>query len=76
MEIVKVLEFGAKKYDVDNWQRVPQARTRYFDAAMRHLIAWREGESTDAESGLHHLAHAGCCVVFLLWFELTLAENT
>jgi len=24
----------------------------------------------DPESGEHHLAHAGCCLVFLLWFEV------
>ena len=69
-EVIGVLEFGAKKYDVDNWQKVPDARTRYYDAAMRHLTAWREGEQNDPESGLHHLAHAGCCVLFLLWFEV------
>lgn len=70
VEIVKVLEFGAKKYDVNNWQHVPDAETRYFDAAMRHLIAFKEGEKLDEESGLHHLAHAGCCVLFMLWFEV------
>lgn len=64
--IVDVLEFGARKYAPNNWMIVPDARTRYWDAAVRHLVAWREGEQLDAESGLHHLAHAGCCVIFLL----------
>lgn len=68
--ILDVLEFGAKKYGVDNWQQVPQAETRYFDAAIRHLFAWREGEKIDPESGCHHLAHAACCVIFLLWFSI------
>lgn len=63
------LEYGAVKYDTDNWQRVVGARTRYFDAAMRHLIAWHRGEEID-ESGHHHLAHAACCVLFLLAFSL------
>lgn len=65
-EIVEVLEFGARKYAVDNWRVVPDARARYWDAAVRHLVAFREGEQLDPESGLHHLAHAGCCVLFLL----------
>lgn len=69
-EVIKVLEFGAKKYAPDNWQKVPAARTRYYDAAMRHLTAWFSGERNDPESGIHHLAHAGCCVLFLLWFEV------
>jgi len=66
--IVEVLNFGAKKYEPNNWQRVPKAENRYFSAAMRHLTAWQMGESTDKESGLSHLAHAACCLVFLMWF--------
>jgi hypothetical protein len=68
--IVRVMEFGAQKYSVDNWQHVPDARRRYYDAALRHLTAWWAGEENDPESGEHHLAHLGCCVLFLLWFEL------
>jgi hypothetical protein len=67
--VVQVLEYGANKYSVGNWQRVSDARTRYYDAAQRHLQAWWEGESRDAESGEPHLAHAACCLLFLLWFE-------
>jgi len=68
-KIVGVLTFGASKYAPNNWQRVPEGKDRYFAAAMRHLVAWREGESTDLESGHHHLAHAGCCILFMLWLE-------
>lgn len=68
-QVVRVLEFGAKKYTRDNWQKVPDAGQRYLAAALRHLIARQGGEVNDAESGLPHLAHAGCCVLFALWFE-------
>ena len=68
-QIVKVLTFGAKKYEPNNWQKVPEAKSRYFAACMRHLNAWWGGEKIDPESGIHHLAHAGCCILFLLWFE-------
>ena len=67
--VIDVLEFGATKYAPNNWQHVSDARTRYYDATMRHLSAWWQGEKYDAESGLHHLAHAACCILFLLWFE-------
>lgn len=64
-EMVKVLTFGAQKYERDNWQRVPDSKRRYFDALQRHLWAWKEGEEIDPESGIHHLAHAMCCLFFL-----------
>jgi len=69
-EIVKVLTFGAKKYSKDNWQYVPDAKERYFNALFRHLTAWKMGEKTDPETSISHLAHCGCCILFLLWFEL------
>lgn len=67
--VIDVLELGATKYAPNNWQHVSDARTRYYDATMRHLSTWWQGETHDAESGLHHLAHAACCILFLLWFE-------
>ncbi len=68
-EVVAVLGFGAKKYAPDNWQRVPDASTRYVDAAFRHLTDWHLKERLDGETGKSHLAHAICCLLFLLWFE-------
>jgi hypothetical protein len=70
-EVVKVLEFGAKKYEKDNWQKVTNGKERYLDAALRHLVAYLAGEAVDKESGLHHLAHATCCILFTLWLDLT-----
>lgn len=69
LKIIEVLEFGAAKYAENNWQYVKNGRQRYYDALMRHIEAWWSGEKTDPESGLSHLAHAGCCIVFLLWFD-------
>ena len=69
-EIIRVLMFGATKYAPDNWQKVPNARDRYYNALLRHITAWYAGEVHDEETGISHLAHAGCCALFLLWFEL------
>lgn len=66
-EIVKVLEFGAAKYARDNWKNVEA--DRYVKAAFRHLVAYSQGEQNDKESGMPHLAHLGCCVLFLLSLE-------
>lgn len=68
-QVVQVLEHGANKYEVGNWQRVPDSRNRYYDAAMRHIDAWWNGEKLDEESKLPHLAHAICCLLFLMWFD-------
>jgi hypothetical protein len=65
--MVEVMEFGAKKYSVDNWKLVPDMRTRYYDAAMRHINSWWTGEKVDPETGKSHLLHAACCLMFLFW---------
>lgn len=67
--VVDVLEYGARKYSVDNWKRVPDARQRYVDAALRHMTALADGERRDGESGLHHAAHAATCLLFIVWFD-------
>lgn len=75
-EVVEVLTFGAKKYAADNWKHVPQAQERYIDAAYRHLADWNSGEKKDPETGKSHLAHAICCLLFLLWFEQSERSGT
>lgn len=67
--VIRVLEFGASKYQEDNWMNVPNAKTRYYDAMHRHIDAWWQGETKDQETGEHHLAHAICCAMFLMWFD-------
>lgn len=68
-EIVKVLQFGANKYAERNWE-AGMKWSRPFAALMRHAWAWWRGEQTDKETGLSHLAHAGCCLLFLLAYSV------
>ena len=68
-DVVDVLTYGSRKYADDNWKIVPDARKRYISAAFRHLTDWAGGEKKDSETGKSHLAHAICCLLFLLWFE-------
>lgn len=68
-EVVRILTFGAKKYAPNNWQLVEGAEDRYYAALLRHLAEWRKGNLTDEESGLSHMSHVMCNVVFLLWLE-------
>ena len=74
-DVVKVLEFGAKKYAPDNWKYVDQAEERYWNAAMRHIVAYKLESHTDSETGLSHLAHAICCLLFLLNFDNNQENN-
>ena len=65
-DVVDVFDQGATKYGIDNWQRCDDW-DRYFDAMMRHIMAWRQGEKCDPETHKHHLIHAICCAIFLVW---------
>lgn len=67
-EVAKVLEFGAEKYEWDNW-RNGISYHRVGSAAMRHLTAFMDCETMDSESSLQHLSHAACCIAFLLEYE-------
>lgn len=42
--------------------------SRVFSALLRHLWKWWRGETFDEESGLNHLAHAACCLMFLIHY--------
>lgn len=66
--IVAVLAYGAAKYGRHNW-REGMDWTRGYDAVQRHLQAWLTGENRDDESGLPHLAHAACTLLFLLAYD-------
>ena len=73
LQTAAVLKFGANKYHAHNW-RDGFVWSRPLAAAMRHIMAYNDGEDKDPESGLSHLAHAACCIMFLLEFEKTHPE--
>jgi hypothetical protein len=69
-EIAKVMTFGAHKYEDHNWRKGIKW-SRVLAALLRHVFAYMRGERHDPETGLSHMAHAGCCVMFILEFEKT-----
>lgn len=71
--VMQVLDHGAKKYSRNNWQK--GGFHVYASAALRHVFARIRGEKIDRESGLPHLAHAVCCLLFLMWFDDRDAEK-
>lgn len=82
--ISQVLTFGAKKYDARNWEK-GISWGRVYGALMRHLWAWWQGNipttknflfgKLDVETGMSHLWHAGCCLVFLIAYEMRDMRN-
>ena len=61
----KIRTFGVQKYgDNDGWKKVEPKR--YMAALLRHINAYRMGEDTDRESGMPHLWHAACNLMFLI----------
>lgn len=57
---------GALKYGRTNWRVIGVKASIYNDAVRRHLNKWFEGEDTDPDSGLPHLAHALACIAIMV----------
>ena len=63
-----VAGMGAAKYQRGNFL-LGYAWSLSFDALMRHLLAFWDGEEHDPESGLPHLAHAAFHCLALISFS-------
>lgn len=56
---------GCLKYGRSNFRKVGVRASIYYDACLRHLISWFEGEDIDPESGISHLYKAGACLAVI-----------
>lgn len=66
--IAQVATFGANKYEKDNWKKCEDL-DRYKDATLRHFFEYLKGNKKDEETGLSHLYHASCNLMFLDYFD-------
>jgi Domain of unknown function (DUF5664) len=66
VQIAEVLGFGAQKYTPGNWAKGIEI-SRLIASLERHLGEFKEGRDHDSESSLHHMAHVGANVLFILW---------
>lgn len=74
LPMIKVLDYGAKKYTVkitgqgevsgrENW-KLPMAPKEILKSMLRHVAALSDGEELDPESGLPHIGHIMCNAMF------------
>jgi len=71
-EVLKVLEFGAKRYGDLNWlEHADEVQwTRYMNALERHLKRFKRGTDKDPDSSNYELAHIACNALMLLTLQL------
>jgi hypothetical protein len=56
---------GGRKYGAHNYRAVGVRASVYYDAIMRHITQWWEGEDIDLDSGLHPLIKAAASIVVM-----------
>lgn len=63
---------GFKKYGSwGGWRTVPDAKERYADALVRHVMAHARGEVIDPETGSRHIAMAAWNALAVTELELS-----
>jgi hypothetical protein len=67
--MVRVLMFGAEKYDSHNWKKGLEY-TEVCESLQRHLNAFIDGENDDPESKLSHVGHILCNAMFLSYMSM------
>lgn len=64
--VARVQAYGHLKYgEFDNYRKGMEV-SRNCSCAMRHIVAFMDGETLDPESGENHLSHACCRLMFVL----------
>ena len=69
MEVSKIYEEGAKKYDAHNWRKgIPLSR--YLDSGLRHLSKWAAGMRDEP-----HLEQAAWNILSLIETQILIKEG-
>ena len=63
--MAQTMAAGEKTYGVDNWKKGLPHGKGALNHALYHLLQASKG----GPDALMHLAHAGCNIMFLFWFE-------
>ena len=57
---------GAAQYGAFNWRETSVNASTYYDAMLRHLTVWYDGQTNDPKSSLNHLAHVMASAAIVL----------
>lgn len=66
---------GASKYGRYNWRETGSTSSVFYDAIMRHLVDWYNGEDYAHDSKVNHLGHIMASCAILLDSELNGSLN-
>lgn len=72
MEVGLGMAEGAIKYGRHNYRAVGVRTSVYYDAAMRHLMSFWEGEDIDPDSGISHVSK---CIATLVVLRDAMIQN-
>ena len=64
-EVALAMMEGALKYGRHNYRAVGARSSVYYDAALRHITSWWEGDDIDEDSGISHITKAIACLLVL-----------
>ena len=62
-----VLEYGAQKYERNNWRKLSPNKLAAADSLYRHVASILNGELIDEDSKLPHIGHIMCNIMFLTY---------
>ena len=64
-ELSKVRMYGKELHgSFTSWEGVEPIR--WLDAAIRHIRAVMDGDILDKDSGIYHLSHAACSIMYAI----------
>jgi hypothetical protein len=58
LELGLAMMEGGRKYGTHNYRAMGVRGSVYYDATMRHMMAWWEGQDIDPDSGVSHIVKA------------------
>lgn len=71
LQVGRVMSVGAAKYGAFNYRDSSISASVYQDAMERHLQLWFDGEDTDDETGVSHLASVIASCALLMDAQIT-----